>query len=63
MVGVFYADTLCVICLAKFITCEETYASSETHMGEHWEEQWRIICIRVILPQASLQKCVICSPI
>lgn len=55
MAGVLYAHTLGGISLAKFVTCEETYASSETHMGEHWEEHWRIICIQVILPQASLQ--------
>lgn len=33
-VGLFSADTLCVICLAKFVTYEETYASLEAHAGE-----------------------------
>lgn len=32
--GFFYADTLCIICLAKFVTCEETYASLEARTGE-----------------------------
>lgn len=34
MTGIFNADTLCVICLAKFVTCEEIYASLEVHTGE-----------------------------
>lgn len=55
MSGVLHADTRCGICLAKFVTCEETLASSKIHIGERMEEHWRIICIQVIWSQASLQ--------
>lgn len=57
MSGVLYADTLCGICLAKFVTCEETLMPPETHMGERWEEHWRIICIQVILPRLHYKMC------